>query len=114
MEAIDIQRNALRRRDDGTIALPESVNLPAKSEEAQLASVRNVPDEMEDVVGAMLKARRTSYSIIQLLGLLLFMISDHFLVIYKFKRKQKCMLRANTASYFLGMMLVALSFSVLS
>ncbi len=48
------------------------------------------------------------------LGLLLFMISDHFLVIYKFKRKQKCMLRANTASYFLGMMLVALSFSVLS
>ncbi len=47
------------------------------------------------------------------IGLGLFMIADHFLVIYKFKTKNKRALRANTACYFLGMMLVALSFSVL-
>ena len=47
------------------------------------------------------------------IGLALFMISDHFLVIYKFKAKNKRALRTNTACYFLGMMLVALSFSVL-
>ncbi len=48
------------------------------------------------------------------IGLALFMIADHFLVIYKFKTKNKRALRTNTACYFLGMMLVALSFSVLS
>ena len=47
------------------------------------------------------------------IGLALFMIADHFLVIYRFKTKNKRALRANTACYFLGMMLVALSFSVL-
>ncbi len=47
------------------------------------------------------------------IGLALFMVADHFLVIYKFKTKNKRALRINTASYFFGMMLVALSFSVL-
>ena len=47
------------------------------------------------------------------IGLTLFMIADHFLVIYKYKTKNKRALRVNTACYFLGMMLVALSFSVL-
>lgn len=47
------------------------------------------------------------------LGLSLFMVSDHFLVIYKFKTKRKRALRTNTACYFVGMMLVALSFSVI-
>ncbi len=46
-------------------------------------------------------------------GLALFMIADHFLVIYKFKTKNKRALRINTSCYFFGMMLVALSFSVL-
>ena len=45
------------------------------------------------------------------IGLALFMVSDHFLVIYKFKTKNKRTLRINTACYFFGMMLVALSFS---
>ena len=47
------------------------------------------------------------------IGLALFMVADHFLVIYKFKTKNKRALRTNTACYFLGVMLVALSFSVL-
>ena len=47
------------------------------------------------------------------IGLGLFMIADHFLVIYKFKTKNKRALRINTSCYFFGMMLVALSFSVL-
>ena len=46
-------------------------------------------------------------------GLALFMVSDYFLVVYKYKNKRKRTLRTNTACYFLGMMLVALSFSVL-
>ena len=46
------------------------------------------------------------------IGLTLFMAADHFLVIYKFKTKNKRALRTNTACYFLGMMLVSLSFSV--
>ena len=45
-------------------------------------------------------------------GLFLFMIADYFLVIYKFKTKNKRALRINTSCYFFGMMLVALSFSV--
>ena len=47
------------------------------------------------------------------IGLSLFMISDYFLVVYKYKTKRKHTLRTNTACYFLGMMLVALSFSAL-
>ena len=47
------------------------------------------------------------------IGLGLFMVSDYFLVVYKYKTKRKRALRTNTACYFLGMMLVALSFSVL-
>ena len=47
------------------------------------------------------------------LGLGLFMVSDYFLLVYKYRSKRKRTLRTNTACYFLGMMLVALSFSVL-
>lgn len=47
------------------------------------------------------------------IGLALYMIADHFLCVYKFKTKNKRALRLNTACYFVGMMLVALSFSVL-
>ena len=47
------------------------------------------------------------------IGLTLFMIADHFLVVYRFKAKNKRVLRTNTACYFLGTMLVALSFSAL-
>ena len=47
------------------------------------------------------------------IGLTLFMVSDYFLVVYKYKTKRKRTLRLNTSCYFLGMMLVALSFSVL-
>ena len=46
------------------------------------------------------------------IGLVLFMVSDHFLVVYRYKTKRKSTLRLNTSCYFLGMMLVALSFSV--
>ena len=46
-------------------------------------------------------------------GLALFMVSDYFLAVYKYKSKRKRTLRTNTACYFLGMMLVSLSFSVL-
>ena len=41
------------------------------------------------------------------------MVSDYFLAVYKYKSKRKRTLRTNTACYFLGMMLVSLSFSVL-
>ena len=47
------------------------------------------------------------------IGLALFMISDHFLVVYRYKTRKKSTLRLNTSCYFLGMMLVALSFSVM-
>ena len=46
-------------------------------------------------------------------GLALFAVSDYFLVVYKYKTKRRRALRTNTACYFLGMMLAALSFSVL-
>lgn len=54
-----------------------------------------------------------AHTILLGLGLGLFMVSDFFLVVYKYKSKRKRTLRTNTACYFLGMMLVALSFSVL-
>ena len=55
----------------------------------------------------------SAHTILLGVGLGLFMIADHFLAIYKFKTKNKRALRINTSCYFLGMMLVALSFSVL-
>ncbi len=55
----------------------------------------------------------SAHTILLGVGLFLFMIADHFLAIYKFKTKNKRALRINTSCYFLGMMLVALSFSVL-
>ena len=44
-------------------------------------------------------------------GLALFMISDYFLMAYKFKCPRNAVLRFNSGTYFLGMLLVALSFS---
>lgn len=44
-------------------------------------------------------------------GLALFMISDYFLMAYKFKYQRNAVLRFNSGTYFLGMLLVALSFS---
>ena len=45
-------------------------------------------------------------------GLVLFMISDYFISLHKFKYKEsKLILRCNSFSYFTGLMLVALSFS---
>lgn len=45
------------------------------------------------------------------LGLALFMVSDYFLMAYKFKYHRHAVLRCNSGTYFLGMLLVALSFS---
>lgn len=51
-------------------------------------------------------------SLLLLIGLILFMISDYFIVLHKFKFKDsKLVLRCNSFSYFTGLMLVALSFS---
>ncbi len=45
-------------------------------------------------------------------GLVLFMISDYFISLHKFKYKDsKLILRCNSGTYFIGLMLVALSFS---
>ena len=44
------------------------------------------------------------------IGLFLFMISDYFLMIYKFKFHKNWILRNNSACYFIGLLLVALSF----
>ena len=46
------------------------------------------------------------------LGLALFMVSDYFIIVHKFKNKEsKLILRCNSSTYFIGLMLVALSFS---
>lgn len=42
-------------------------------------------------------------------GLFLFMISDYFLMVHKFKKHKNWILRANSASYFIGLLLVVLS-----
>ena len=44
------------------------------------------------------------------IGLVLFMISDYFLMIHKFKYHKKWILRSNSASYFIGLLMVVLSF----
>lgn len=44
------------------------------------------------------------------IGLFLFMISDYFLMVYKFKFHKNWILRSNSACYFIGLLLVALSF----
>lgn len=43
------------------------------------------------------------------IGLCLFMISDYFLMVYKFKAHKNWILRINSACYFIGLLLVALS-----
>lgn len=49
-------------------------------------------------------------SVLLCTGLLLYMISDYFIGLHKFKyRKSKTILRLNSSTYFVGMMLVALS-----
>lgn len=45
------------------------------------------------------------------IGLALFMVSDYFLMAHKFKYHRDAVLRCNSGTYFLGMLLVALSFS---
>ena len=43
------------------------------------------------------------------LGLGLFMISDYFLMVYKFKKHKNWILRSNSACYFIGLLMVVLS-----
>ncbi len=51
-------------------------------------------------------------SVLLFVGLILFMISDYFISLHKFKYKEsKAILRCNSFSYFTGLMLAALSFS---
>ncbi|MCQ2488972.1 MAG: lysoplasmalogenase [Clostridia bacterium] len=51
-------------------------------------------------------------SILLCCGLILFMISDYFISLHKFKyTESKAILRLNSGTYFIGLMLVALSFS---
>lgn len=45
------------------------------------------------------------------IGLAFFMVSDYFLMTYKFKYHKNAILRCNSGTYFFGMLLVALSFS---
>ncbi len=44
------------------------------------------------------------------LGLVLFMLSDYLLVTYKIYRKTNWILRSNSALYFIGMLLITMSF----
>ena len=44
------------------------------------------------------------------LGLVMFMISDYLLVIYKIHSKRKLLLRTNSGMYFVGIMLASMSF----
>ena len=46
-------------------------------------------------------------------GLVLFMISDYFLTVHKFIKHEKWILRCNSGTYFIGMLLAAVSFSFL-
>ncbi len=73
VEAAKVSGGALMRREDGSVALPVTETLPAKSEEAMVASVENLPDDLEPVVKTVLQTRRTSYSYLQLLLLMLFL-----------------------------------------
>lgn len=51
-------------------------------------------------------------SVLLCAGLLLFMISDYFISLHKFKYiESKAILRCNSGTYFIGLMLVALSFT---
>lgn len=43
------------------------------------------------------------------IGQILFMISDYFLMTYKFKSNKKWILRGNSATYFIGLLLIAMS-----
>ncbi len=45
-------------------------------------------------------------------GLALFMVSDYFLTVHKFVNKKNAILRLNSCTYFTGMLLAALSFSL--
>ncbi|MDD5923810.1 MAG: lysoplasmalogenase family protein [Clostridia bacterium] len=44
------------------------------------------------------------------LGFVLFMLSDYLLVTYKIYRKEKWILRSNSGLYFIGMLLITMSF----
>ncbi|MBR6372071.1 MAG: hypothetical protein IKS20_02710 [Victivallales bacterium] len=72
--AVGQQKPQLAYRTDGSVELPETELLPAKSNEALQASVENLPDDIEPVLEAILKTRRSSYSFLQLFFLILFMV----------------------------------------
>lgn len=57
-------------------------------------------------------AAPSAHTLLLGLGLALFMISDYFLMAHRFKKSKRWILRLNSGTYFTGMMLVALSFSV--
>lgn len=83
-------------------------------EKTSLAFFYMLTVALHGILGAAAAALLPSaHTILLGVGLCLFMIADHFLAIYKFRTKNKRALRINTSCYFLGMMLVALSFSVL-
>ena len=69
----NVSHGALLHREDGSVALPVTETLPAKSEEAMQASVQPLPDELEPVVKTILKARHSAYSILQLVLLIGFL-----------------------------------------
>ena len=74
IDAVGQQKPQLVYRTDGTVELPETELLPAKSNEALRASVENLPDDVEPVLKAILKTRRSSYSYLQLFFLIGFMV----------------------------------------
>ena len=82
IEAVERQKSQLAYRTDGSVELPETELLPAKSDEALQASVENLPDDIEPVLEAILKARRSSYSYLQLLFLIVFMVLAFLLTYY--------------------------------
>jgi len=62
---------------------------------------------------AMAAARPTPKMALFGVGLALFMVSDYFLTLHNFKFKEsKAILRLNSGTYFTGMLLAALSFSL--
>jgi uncharacterized membrane protein YhhN len=54
----------------------------------------------------LLSANNIMFSI----GIVLFMISDYILMIHKFKNSHNRLLQANSGCYFIGLLLIALSF----
>lgn len=62
---------------------------------------------------ALAAARPCAGTVLLGIGLALFMVSDYFLMTYKFVKKTNWILRCNSSTYFFGMLLVALSMTYL-